>query len=221
MGPYIPQPISVIGPTPILSPSFILNQAIFKPNTFVYKNTKISQNKSFQLAGKCKATEPARSAESSEPANSRTTSDTASALLPKSSLVTVKQAAVSNKQLGPPEFVFTYAGVLAGSEAPLQQSESFKATASCSELHVPAVSTETADTRMSTNMSGPLSDKPDGNTPIAIVANTCLQAGQRPNKTPIFLIGISDAHSFLSWLRSSCPGGPMAQLKGDNLMDVP
>jgi hypothetical protein len=51
-----------------------------------------------------------------------------------------------------------------------------------------AVSTETANRRMSNDMSGPLSGKPDGNTPNAQAANTCLP-GQRPNKTPIFISG--------------------------------
>jgi hypothetical protein len=138
-----------------------------------------------------------------------------------SSLVTIQQSAVSNQQLGLPEDVASYAGVLAGSDAPLQHSGSFKSTASCSDMHVPAVSTETSDTRMSNNMFGPLSDKPDDNTPIAIVANTCLQAGQSTNKAPIFLIGISDAHNSLSWLLASFPGGPMAQLKSENLMGFP
>jgi len=47
-----------------------------------------------------------------------------------------------------------------------------------------AVSTETFNRRMSNDMSGPLSGKPDGTTPNAQVVNTCLSAGERPNKTP-------------------------------------
>jgi hypothetical protein len=74
---------------------------------------------------------------------------------------------------------------------------------------------------MSEDMFGPLSDKPDGTTPNAQVTNTCLPAGQRPNKTPIFISGASDTRAFLAWLRVSCPGGPTAQLKGENLMVVP
>ena len=38
---------------------------------------------------------------------------------------------------------------------------------------------------------------------------------------PIFISGVSDTRSFLAWLRTSCPGGLMAQLKGENLMFVP
>jgi len=66
-------------------------------------------------------------------------------------------------------------------------------------------------------MSGLLSGMPDGTTSNVLVANTCLPAGERPNKTPIFISGVSDTRSFLAWLRASCTGGLMAQLKGENL----
>jgi len=55
-----------------------------------------------------------------------------------------------------------------------------------------------------------LSGTPDGNTPNAQVANDCLPAGERPNKTPIFISGVSDTSYFLAWLRAFCPGGLMA-----------
>jgi hypothetical protein len=68
---------------------------------------------------------------------------------------------------------------------------------------------------MSNDMTGPLSDKLDGTTPQhAQVSNACLPAGQRPNKTPIFISGATDTCTFLSWLQASCPGGLTAQLKG-------
>ena len=70
-------------------------------------------------------------------------------------------------------------------------------------------------------MSGPLSDMPDGTTSNAQVANTCLPAGERTNKTPIFISGVSDDRSFLVWLRASWPGSLTAQLKGEKLMAVP
>ena len=73
---------------------------------------------------------------------------------------------------------------------------------------------------MNTSGRGPKTG-PDGTTNLAHVANACLPAGQRPNKTPIFISGASDTRSFLAWLRTSCPGGLMAQLKGDKLMVVP
>jgi hypothetical protein len=52
-------------------------------------------------------------------------------------------------------------------------------------------------------MSGPLNDEPDGTTLNAQVANTCLPAGQRPNKTPIFISGVRDTRAFLAWLPDS------------------
>jgi len=70
-------------------------------------------------------------------------------------------------------------------------------------------------------MTRPLSDKPDGTTPNAGVTNTCLPAGELPNKTPIFLSGVRDARTFLAWFQASCPGGLMAQLNAEKLMDVP
>jgi len=70
-------------------------------------------------------------------------------------------------------------------------------------------------------MSGPLSDKPDGTTLNALVTNTCLAAGERPDKTSIFITGDNYARAFLAWLRASCPGGLTAQIKGEKLMVVP
>jgi len=56
---------------------------------------------------------------------------------------------------------------------------------------------------------------------VAPLQTPNLPAGERPNKTPTFISGVSDTHSFLAWLRASCPGGLMAQLKGEKLMVVP
>jgi len=70
-------------------------------------------------------------------------------------------------------------------------------------------------------MSGPLSDKPGGTTPNAQVTNTCLSAGERPNKTPIFISGARDTRAFLAWLRGSCPVGLTVQLKAEKRMVVP
>jgi len=90
-----------------------------------------------------------------------------------------------------------------------------------SDLSEPVVSSETANRRMSTDMSGPLSDKPDGTIPNAQVTNTCIPTEERPNKTPIFISGVRDARTFPAWLRASCPGGLTAQLKDEKLMVVP
>jgi hypothetical protein len=40
-GCFPPQPVSVLGPTPTWSPSFLLAQAIFEPNLFPYKYPNI------------------------------------------------------------------------------------------------------------------------------------------------------------------------------------
>jgi hypothetical protein len=65
---------------------------------------------------------------------------------------------------------------------------------------------------MSSNISGPLSGKPDG--------TTRLPAEERPNKTPIFISGV-DTRRFLASLRETCPGGLTAQLKGEKVMVIP
>ena len=85
----------------------------------------------------------------------------------------------------------------------------------------PAVSSEAVNRRMSSDMSGPLIDMPDGTTINAQVANTCLQAGELPNKTPIFISGVRDPRAILACLRATCPGGLGAQLKTLKLMVVP
>jgi len=85
-----------------------------------------------------------------------------------------------------------YAAVLAGSVAPLQPSGPLKPTAMDADSSETAVSTETANGQMSSDMFGPLSDMTDVTTASAQVTNTCIPAGKRPNKTPIFISGIRD-----------------------------
>jgi len=58
---------------------------------------------------------------------------------------------------------------------------------------------------MSIDMSGPLSGMPVGTTVDDHMANPCLPAGERPNKTPILITGVGDNVAFLALLRSSCP----------------
>jgi len=114
-----------------------------------------------------------------------------------------------------------YAAILAGSIAPFQPSGPLKPTAMDSDPSESTVSSKTVNTRMYSDMSRPLSDKPDGTTTSAQVTNTCLPAGEHPNKTPIFISGVHDTCAFLAWLRASCPGGLTAQLKAEKLMVVP
>ena len=72
---------------------------------------------------------------------------------------------------------------------------------------------------MSSDMSGPLSGMPAGATTNAQVANE--RAGERANKTPIFITGVTDTRAFLAWLRGSCPCQLTAQLKAERLVVVP
>jgi len=115
----------------------------------------------------------------------------------------------------------TYAAVVAAPAAPHKPSGPLKPTAKGSDPSEPAVSSETAPGRMSTDMSGPLSGMPVGTSVDTHVANPCLPAGERPNKTPIFITGVGDTRAFLAWLWSSCPCDLTAQLKAEKLMIVP
>ena len=74
---------------------------------------------------------------------------------------------------------------------------------------------------MSSDMSGPLTDMPDGTTINAQLANTCLPAGERSNKKTIIISGVRDTRAFLAWLRATCPDGLAAQLKAEKLMVIP
>ena len=74
---------------------------------------------------------------------------------------------------------------------------------------------------MPVDIAGPLSGNSDGTTHHAHVAKTCLSAGERRNKTPNFISVFSDTRNFLAWLRASCLGGLMAQIKDEKLMVVP
>jgi len=174
-----------------------------------------------QLAGKRKSNELANSGDSTEPANRRPATGAGSMPLPATTAVTGEQAAASSRQPGPSGIGATYAAVLAANAAPSQASGTIKPTAMDSEPSESGVSMETSNRRTSNVMSGPLSGMPDGTTPNAQVANACLPVGQRPNKTPIFISGVTDTRAFLTWLRVSCPGGLTAQLKSKKLMVVP
>jgi hypothetical protein len=46
-------------------------------------------------------------------------------------------------------------------------------------------------------------------------------AGERPNKTPIFVSGVSHTRGFLTWLRTQCPRSLSAHQKAEKLMIVP
>ena len=159
---------------------------------------KSSQRPPSRFEGKRKANELASSCDSMEPAIRRPAPDAGSAPLPASSLATGEQAADSSWQLGPPEGGATYAAVLAGSASPNQPSGSLKPTVMDSDKSEPTVSTESANRRISNDMSRHLSGTPPGTTLNAHVATTCAPAGERPNKTSIFISGVSDTRAFLA-----------------------
>ena len=69
---------------------------------------------------------------------------------------------------------------------------------------------------MSSDMSAPLSGMPAGTILNAQVANSCVPAGDSPNKTPIFVSGVSETLVFLAKLRPFCLICPTAQIKGKN-----
>ena len=62
---------------------------------------------------------------------------------------------------------------------------------------------------------------PDGTTNNVQVANGKLPAGERTNKTPIFISGFNENKAFLKWLRESCHSTLTAQLKAEKLVVVP
>ena len=69
---------------------------------------------------------------------------------------------------------------------------------------------------MPVDMSGPLSSMQVGTTEAGAVPK-----GKRPNKTPVFVTGVTDTRGFLAWLRTLCPSSLSAQMKGEKLMIVP
>ena len=148
-----------------------------------------------------------------EPAIRRPAPDAGSAPLPAKPSPTGEQAANSSRNLDLPEGGSKYAAVLAGSAAPKYTSGALKSTDRDSDPSESAVSTETATRRMSYDLSGPLSGTPAGTTCNAKVATTCATAGERPNKTPIFISGAGDTRAFLAWLRASCPSGLTIPIK--------
>ena len=137
-----------------------------------------------------------------EPANRRPAPDAGSAALPAFSSVTGEQDTVGSRQIRSSEGGAKYAALLVGPVAPCQASRPLKPTAMDSDPLETGVSSEKTNRRMSSDMSGALSDNPDGTTQHAQVTNTCLPAGELPNKTLIFITGVKGMlrAPLLSWL---------------------
>jgi hypothetical protein len=66
-----------------------------------------------------------------------------------------------------------------------------------------------------------MSGTPIGTTVNTHVTNTCVTAGQPPNKALIFISGVADNRAFLEWLRASCPSDLTTQVNAKKLMVVP
>jgi len=63
---------------------------------------------------------------------------------------------------------------------------------------------------------------PDGaTTNVQVAASSAAHIGERQNKTPIYVTGVTDTRGFLAWLRASYQSGLSAQMKGEKLMLIP
>jgi hypothetical protein len=115
----------------------------------------------------------------------------------------------TSRQPRPMEGGPAYAAVVAGHAVLRQESGPLKPTANGSGPSEPAASSE-ADFRRTSlgDVSGPLSDIPAGTTPdTPMETTTVIPAGERHNKTPIYVSGVTDTRGFLAWLGEPCPSG--------------
>ena len=108
-------------------------------------------------------------------------------------------AAQSRRQLGSAGGKMAYATMVAGVASLQMPSGPHKSTANGSVPAEPGASPETAIRRMSFgDMSGPLCGMPDGATTNAQVStNSAAPIGERQNKTPIYVTGVTDTRGFL------------------------
>jgi hypothetical protein len=113
---------------------------------------------------------------------------------------TGEQAAPGGRQLRLPDGGMTCAAVTAAHIVPYLPSGPFKATATGSDPSDPAVISNAAPKRMSSDISVPLSGTPQCTTPPTHVATSCVPAAQRCNKTTILIAGVADTRGFLAWL---------------------
>jgi hypothetical protein len=96
-----------------------------------------------------------------------------------------QQAAIDGKP--------AYAAVVAGRTNPQQPNGQLYPIATGLESSEQSASPEAANRRMSVDMSGPLSSVPAGATQAEAVT-----AGEQPNKTPIFVTGVTDTRDFFA-----------------------
>jgi hypothetical protein len=177
------------------------------------RGTTASQRTS--QTGKRKATE--LSSDSSEPATRRpATGAGLSPQQPRTKNAAGEQASSGGRQIVSHKGGKTYAAVAAAPIAPQLPSGPLMSLAKCSDPSELAVSSESAPRRMSDDMSGPLSGMPVGAT-----TTNSMPAGQRTNKTPIFITAVTDTRGFLTRLRASCPCPLTAQIKAEKFMVIP
>jgi hypothetical protein len=117
--------------------------------------------------------------------------------------------AETTRQPRPMEGGPAYAAVVAGRAVPCQESRRLKPAANGSGTLKSAVSYEADFRRKSLgDVSGSLSGTPAGTTAVTpMETTTVVPSGERHNKIPAYVSGVTDTRGFLTWLRKSCPSG--------------
>ena len=131
-----------------------------------------------KLADKRKDNELASSDETMEPVNRRATPVAGSLPLPAPSVVKGEPTASGSPQPDLSGVGATYGAVLSASVSQSQLSGTLKLTVMDSDTSDSRVSTETSERRSSHNMSGPLSDTPNGTTMHAAWSTPASQQGR-------------------------------------------
>ena len=168
------------------------------------------QRQSGHLASKREANDMASSGDSFDCVNRRPAPVAGFTALPAKFTVAGKQASDCSRQLVPPGGVVRYADFWPG-PSPHFSQVGRSSLQPWIRTYLNPLCRPTANRRMPSDRSGPLIDNPEGTTKHAHVANTCLPARERPNKTPILISGVRDDRAFLASLQASCPGGQTAQ----------
>ena len=89
---------------------------------------------------------------------------------------------------------------------------------------VPVDSMESTNRRPASpsgNGSGSQGDTPFGTTPTAAQADKVVPPGERKNKAPAYVTGVSNIRSFLRWLQEKTGGNGTAQMRDGSLVLVP
>jgi len=124
-----------------------------------------------------------------------------------------------SRQLSPTDGGSVYAAVVASRARPQQPSGPHKPfVKGADNSKSDALSEATIGHMYLADLSRPLCGT-TLNSQVAINSVTLLS--ERPNKTPIFVSGVTDMHNFLQWLKALSPSSPSYQIKGEKLMTVP